>query len=58
MRYDSFFSAFTVTIRMREGAQFKFVIGGNYEASWDYPMVYVASTLPNTQIGRARVPEQ
>ncbi len=42
MKYDRFFGAYKATARMAAGAQFKFVVDGSYEVSFDYPIVYVS----------------
>jgi hypothetical protein len=44
MTYDPFFRCYKVTVKMREGAEFKFVVTGKYEVSFDYAIKYVLST--------------
>eukprot|EP01022_Parablepharisma_sp_SALTPOND_P016458 TRINITY_DN2412_c0_g1_i1.p2 TRINITY_DN2412_c0_g1~~TRINITY_DN2412_c0_g1_i1.p2 ORF type:complete len:227 (-),score=7.08 TRINITY_DN2412_c0_g1_i1:1407-2009(-) len=41
LKYDAVFGCFSATVKMREGAQFKFVENGKYKLSSDYPLVYV-----------------
>jgi hypothetical protein len=41
MRFNSDFKAYAVTVKMREGAQFKFVVDGKYITSTDYPHISV-----------------
>lgn len=41
MKYDPFFDCFKVIVGMTVGAQFKFIVHGSYEASFDYPIIYV-----------------
>jgi len=41
LSYNEFFKAFHGIIKLKEGDQFKFVIDGSYEVSFDYPVIYV-----------------
>ena len=47
MNYDPYFNSYTTTVRMKEGAQFKFVVEGNYQVSFDYPIIYDAQGFQN-----------
>jgi hypothetical protein len=41
MHYDSHHNAFKAIVKMKEGAQFKFIVQGTYEVSFDYDIAYV-----------------